>query len=225
MSEQMKIRIDPALEGTICLGWFRMDGVDPSGSTTSLDRDLDLLSTRLRQEYASPADAAPRNKPARALYRAVGIDPTRYRPSSEALLRRLLTGRPLYRINTVVDAANFCSLKAALPVGLYDAHRLSGAVSAGLGSPGEGYEGISKGRVNLEGRLLLRDEAGPFGNPSSDSFRTRVRDETHHILFVFFAPLTASFQQMKMVTGAAAESMATYTGGQLAGQGVEPIRG
>jgi DNA/RNA-binding domain of Phe-tRNA-synthetase-like protein len=225
MNEILKISIDPALAGTIRLGWFRMDGVAPQGPTEPLDTDLEALSSRLRQEYATPAEAGPRNRPARVLYRAVGIDPTKYRPSSEALLRRVLTGKPLYRINRVVDGANICSLEAALPVGLYDTDLLRGDLLAGLGGPGDGYEGIGKGRVNLEGRLMLADHQGPFGNPSSDSFRTRVRDETRNILFIFFAPAETSHTALERITGEAADRMAGYTGGHLLGQGIEPVRG
>ncbi len=225
MNEILKISIDPALAGTIRLGWFRMDGVAPQGPTDLLDADLEALSSRLRQEYATPTDAGSRNRPVRVLYRAVGIDPTKYRPSSEALLRRVLTGKPLYRINRVVDGANICSLEAALPVGLYDTDQLQGDLLAGLGAAGDGYEGIGKGRVNLEGRLMLADDLGPFGNPSSDSFRTRVRDETRNILFIFFAPAEVSHNHLERVTGEAADRMAGYTDGHLLGQGIKPVRG
>ncbi len=225
MSEPSALRIEPSLAGTIRLGWFRMEGVDPQCSPDSLEFDLDELCTRLQHKFATPAEAGPRNRPARVLYRAVGIDPTKYRPSSEALLRRVITGKPLYRINTVVDTANICSLEAALPVGLYDTDRLHGELSAGLGGPGDGYQGINKGRVNLEGRLILSDGEGPFGNPSSDSLRTSIRDETRNILFVFFAPAEMARDDLEKVTADAALRMKAHAGGKLVGQGVEPVRG
>jgi DNA/RNA-binding domain of Phe-tRNA-synthetase-like protein len=221
----VNIGIDPALDGTIRLGWFRMDGVEPQGPTETLDADLEALGNRLRQEFATPADAAPRNKPARLLYRSLGLDPTKNRPSSEALLRRLLTGKPLYRINTVVDAANLCSLEAALPVGLYDIDRVVGGLRVGLGRAGAGYEGIGKGRINLEGRLALFDDRGPFGNPSADSWRTRVRDETRGLLFVLFAPIEMPASDLERITAEAAGRMALYAGGRVVDQGMVPVRG
>ncbi len=220
----LNITIDWTLDGIIRLGWFTMDDVDPAAPSPAFEHDLESLSNRLRGEYPDPASAGPRNGPARTLYRAVGIDPTKHRPSSEALLRRVLSGKPLYRVNTVVDAANFWSLGAALPVGLYDADHLDGSILASLGGEGEGYEGIGKGWINLERRLMLRDEAGPFGNPSSDSWRARVRDETRRILFVIFAPASVGTEEMQRLTGEAEPGMVRHTGGTVVDQGVAQVR-
>ena len=111
---------------------------------------------------------------ARALYKALGLDPTKTRPSNEALLRRVLKGEALYRVNTLVDALNLCSLRAQLPFGLYDLDRVEPPVVLRRGAPGESYEGIRKGAVNVEGRPVLVDAHGPFGNPTSDSARTMI---------------------------------------------------
>lgn len=219
------ISIDPVLDGVIRLGWFCLDGVDPVATPPTFETDLERLRTHLRGEYTVPADAAPRNRLARVLYRTVGIDPTKNRPSSEALLRRVLTGKPLFRVNSVVDAANFCSLEAALPVGLYDLDRMEGDVRAGLGTAGDGYPGISKGRINLEGKLALFDRKGPFGNPSADSFRTRIREESRRILFIYFAPAELSGEDLERVTLEACSRMAAWTGGREAGRGMVPVRG
>jgi DNA/RNA-binding domain of Phe-tRNA-synthetase-like protein len=124
----------------------------------------------------------------RAMYRRFGLDPTKTRPSSEALLRRVRRGEGLPRINSVVDVCNWCSLEMQLPYGLYDLDRIESDVVLRLGAAGEGYEGIRKDRVNVAGRLTLADERGPFGNPTSDSARTMVTLETRRALFVIFAP-------------------------------------
>lgn len=127
----------------------------------------------------------------RQMYKQVGIDPTRTRPSSEALLRRLRKGDELPRINSLVDVINWCSVESQLPFGLYDLDRIAaagGAVTLRLGRPGESYPGIRKDAVHVEGRLVLADDAGAFGNPTSDSARTMVTVATTRALVVIFAP-------------------------------------
>lgn len=124
----------------------------------------------------------------RSMYKRVGLDPTRHRPSSEALLRRVKRGEPLPRINNLVDVINWCSVESQLPFGLYDATRIAGPVVLRLGHSGESYPGIRKDAVHVEGRLVLADDVGPFGNPSSDSERTQVTESTTRALVVVFAP-------------------------------------
>jgi DNA/RNA-binding domain of Phe-tRNA-synthetase-like protein len=117
------------------------------------------------------------------------VDPTKTRPSSEALLRRVLQGRGLPRVSPVVDVCNLCSLEHQLPLGLYDRDRIRGGMRARLGHGGEGYTGIRKHRVNLDGRLLLADDEGPFGAPTSDSLRTSVSPGTRSLAVVVFCPV------------------------------------
>jgi DNA/RNA-binding domain of Phe-tRNA-synthetase-like protein len=146
------------------------------------------LAARLRAEHAGKQPSEiPGLQEARRLYRACGMDPTRLRPSSEALLRRVLRGQDLYRINSAVDACNLASLSFLLPIGLYDLDRIAGDVSLRIGRAGEEYAGIRKGPVHLEGRLGLFDAAGPFGSPTSDSARTCVDESTHRLLAVVMA--------------------------------------
>ena len=124
------------------------------------------------------------------------MDPSRHRPSSEALLRRLLKGKDLYRISNVVDSCNLASLEFLLPVGMYDLGRIDGDVMLRTGREGEQYPGIRKGEVHLEGRLGLFDERGPFGSPTSDSSRTSTSDGTKIILAVIMA--TASYPPLDL---------------------------
>ena len=126
--------------------------------------------------------------PARRLYRAFGIDPTSTRPSSEALLRRILQGKPFPSVNSAVEVCNLCSTSFLLPIGLYDAAKISGDVILRSGEPGESYPGIRKDSVNVAGRPVLVDDLGPFGNPTSDSLRTCVTEGTASLLMVIFAP-------------------------------------
>jgi len=127
-------------------------------------------------------------QPARELYRRTGEDPTKLRPSSEALLRRILRGEALYRINSLVDLCNLCALEFLLPIGLYDMDRISGPVMARLGIDDEGYESLGKGTYTVAGRLALFDMHGPFGSPTNDSKRTAITEETRHCLMVIFGP-------------------------------------
>lgn len=126
--------------------------------------------------------------PVRRLMSALGTDPTKTRPSSEALLRRVLRGQGLSAVNNVVDTINLASLRWLLPMGLYDLAALRGQVRLARGSRGDGYAGIGKDHVNLADRPALYDDRGPFGAPTSDSFRTRVHADTTRILLVVFAP-------------------------------------
>jgi DNA/RNA-binding domain of Phe-tRNA-synthetase-like protein len=146
----------------------------------------------------------------RTMYKRVGIDPTKTRPSSEALLRRVRRGDQLPRINSLVDVVNWCSLESQLPFGLYDADRIHGTVELRLGVPGEEYAGIRKDTVHLGGRLTLADERGPFGNPTSDSARTMVTEATQRVLVVIFAPVSIPQDVVDRVVATAADRIAEY---------------
>lgn len=129
--------------------------------------------------------------PARALYRRFGIDPTRVRPSSEALLRRLKKGEPLPRINSLVDVANSLSVQLQVPIGLYDLGKVRGdELVVRLGAEGESYTGIGKERVNVAGRICVADAEGPIGNPSSDSARTMITTDTERAAWIYFLPVS-----------------------------------
>jgi DNA/RNA-binding domain of Phe-tRNA-synthetase-like protein len=129
--------------------------------------------------------------PARALYRRFGIDPTRVRPSSEALMRRLKKGEPLPRINSLVDVANSLSVQLQVPVGLYDLGKVRGdELVVRLGAEGESYTGIGKDRVNVAGRICVADAEGPIGNPSSDSARTMITTDTDRAAWIYFLPVS-----------------------------------
>jgi DNA/RNA-binding domain of Phe-tRNA-synthetase-like protein len=125
----------------------------------------------------------------RTMYKKVGLDPTKTRPSSEALLRRIARGDELPRINSLVDVINWSSVESRLPFGLYDLDRITGSVTLRIGQPGEEYAGIRKDVVHVAGRLLLADGQGPFGNPTSDSARTMTTTSTTRALVVIFTPI------------------------------------
>jgi DNA/RNA-binding domain of Phe-tRNA-synthetase-like protein len=129
-------------------------------------------------------------EPARAPYRRFGLDPTRHRPSSEALLRRVRRGDPLPRVNSLVDVANVVSLRLQVPVGLYDLGQVEGRLTVRLGREGEDYAGIRRDVVNVAGRVCVADARGPCGNPSADSSRTMITTATQRAAWIFFLPVT-----------------------------------
>lgn len=151
----------------------------------ALDAALADAEARLRMPDAARDAATART---RAMYRAFGVDPTRTRPSSEALLRRLRKGERLPSINNLVDVVNWCSVESQVPFGLYDSGAVGADVVVRLGEAGEGYEGIRKDWVNVAGRLVVADGHGAFGNPTSDSARAMVTAATREVLVVLFFP-------------------------------------
>jgi DNA/RNA-binding domain of Phe-tRNA-synthetase-like protein len=128
---------------------------------------------------------------ARQAFRALGKDPSRYRPSSEALLRRVAQGKDLFNVNNLVDINNLVSLTSRLPAGAYDLARIEAAFEAGLdlrpGGDDDGYEAIARGPFNLAQLPVLCDALGPFGSPTSDSVRTMVTDRCRETLLVLYA--------------------------------------
>jgi DNA/RNA-binding domain of Phe-tRNA-synthetase-like protein len=174
----------------------------------TLDAPVSEAVLALRSRGAMDVSAA------RALYRAIGIDPTKIRPSSEALLRRIRRGEPLPRINTVVDIGNWCSVEVQLPYGLYDLDRVETPVEVRRGRDGETYTGIRKDIVHLAGRFVVADAAGPFGNPTSDSARTMVSTATRRVLVVVFAPQAVASSAMSRVLDLTARRVAECAEGR-----------
>jgi len=183
------IAIDPEIRSMLRLGIVSAGPVTVTASGAALEAEIEATCVSLRAAHAGAAPASIEGlRPARDLYRAFRIDPTRTRPSSEALLRRVLQDKPLPRILNAVDLCNLCALRFLLSIGLYDAGRIRGGVVARRGRPGEAFEGIRKDEVHLDGRPVLADEVGPFGNPTSDSLRTSVTASTRSLWMVIFAP-------------------------------------
>jgi DNA/RNA-binding domain of Phe-tRNA-synthetase-like protein len=123
----------------------------------------------------------------RAGYKALGKDPARYRGSAEALLRRVIAGKGLPRINSVVDVINLVSVESRLPVGLYDMAQVQGDIVFRAGRAGETYKGIGKYDLNLEELPVFCDAAGPHGSPTSDSERTMVTAATKHVIAIIIS--------------------------------------
>lgn len=119
----------------------------------------------------------------RRVYRACGKDPSRYRPASEALIRRMLQGKKLYQIDTLVDLVNLASIAYGYSIGGFDADKFEGdTLTLGVGKASEPYEGIGRGMINIEGLPVYRDQKGGVGTPTSDNERTKMELKTTHLV-------------------------------------------
>ena len=172
--------------------------------------DALLAEAEARVRITPPAESAA----VRTMYKKVGIDPTKTRPSNEALLRRVRKGDTIPRINSAVDVVNWCSLEFQLPYGLYDASKISGPVTMRRGADGEKYAGIRKDEVNVGGRITIADSSGAFGNPTSDSARTMVTPAATELLVVIYAPIEIDKKQVERVAAKTSERLQEILGGQ-----------
>lgn len=181
----VRVRIDERVASFVAPAVLAFDGVTVEARDARMDAPLAATEARLRQSQ----DLDDVVGAVRAMYRACGVDPTKTRPSSEALLRRVRKGEGVPRINSMVDIGNWCSVEVQLPFGLYDRSRLAGDdIVLRLGRDGEGYVGIRKDHVNVAGRLTVADADGVFGNPTSDSARTMVTTGATAVVFVIYCP-------------------------------------
>jgi DNA/RNA-binding domain of Phe-tRNA-synthetase-like protein len=207
----MTFALAPDLEAIVRPGVLWLDGATVVEREPRLDGPLAQAEAAVR--VTPPEEAAA----VRTMYKRVGIDPTKRRPSSEALLRRVRKGEGLPRINSMVDVCNWCSLEFQLPYGLYDAAHIEGGVVLRLGKEGESYPGIRKDDVHVSGRITLADNRGPFGNPTSDSARTMVTPATTRALVVVFAPREIDARQLDRVVQITAQRMEEFTGAKRSG--------
>jgi len=159
--------------------------VEAGASPAALSEEMNMRDAEI-QKFPFPRGvlASPQVEAARTAYKALGKDPARYRGSAEALLRRVVGGKGLPRINAVVDVINLVSVESRLPVGLYDLGQVVGEIVFRAGRAGETYKGIGKYDLNLEGLPLFSDTVGPHGSATSDSERTMVTAATKEVLAV-----------------------------------------
>jgi DNA/RNA-binding domain of Phe-tRNA-synthetase-like protein len=210
------VRLAPEIEGRVRLGVLVLEGVKVSPSDPALALEVEALGASFRSRFGGRASGeVPGAEAARALYKSLGLDPTKTRPSSEALLRRVLKGEPLHRINTLVDALNYSSLRQQLPYGLYDLDRIVPPIVLRFGSQEESYEGIRKGAVNVAGRPVLVDAAGSFGNPTSDSARTQITLETRNALVVLYAPSSRGPGEIEEALRETGTTLSRFCGGTV----------
>ena len=182
----MDITIDPEIP--LKLGYLELTGCRIGASSDALRAIYDDVANAAGERFASVAlGEHPVGGGVRRLFKSVGIDPSRYRPSGEALVRRIIKGQGLYHINCIVDINNICSIESLFPLGAYDRANIDGDVTIRLGSDDEVYRGIGKD-INIAGKLVSADSRGAFGSPIADSDRTKITEQTRDVLVILYAP-------------------------------------
>jgi DNA/RNA-binding domain of Phe-tRNA-synthetase-like protein len=195
------------------LGIVEADGLRVAPADENLARLMDEVCDRKRREFTveSLAEAEP-TRAVRAMFRSWDMDPSKYRPSSEALLRRVVQGKGLYRVSNVVDVGNVGSIETGWPFGCYDRARITPPVTFRHGAASESYEGIGKRTWHLEGRPVLADADGPFGSPISDSTRSMITEAARDVLIVIYAPASAAHASIEVAMSRLGERLAQFAG-------------
>lgn len=188
----MKLIIEQGLRDAVPklkLGVIEAELSEPAGRGEELWEDLTRLGENMCEHITSTEQLGdhPAIKATRTAYKTLGKDPSRYRGSAEALMRRLIKGQGLYRVHPIVEINNYISLQTMCPVGSYDKSKLKGDVVFRAGKPGEHYEAIGNKVLNIEGLPVFCDDVGPFGSPTSDSKRSMIQPATTEILTVIIA--------------------------------------
>ena len=146
--------------------------------------EIEQMGSRFRRELTTESlKAMPSIAATRRVYKACGKDPSRYRPASEALIRRVLQDKPLYQRDTLIDLVNLASIAFGYSIGGFDADKFVGdTLTLGIGREGEPYEGIGRGMINIHGLPVYRDALGGVGTPTSDHERTKMTLDTRHLV-------------------------------------------
>ena len=158
--------------------------VKNSAYSQELWDEIHLLEEKFRASLTTDSlKDMPSIAATRRFYKACGKDPSRYRPASEQLIRRMLQGKELYQIDTLVDLVNLASIAYGYSIGGFDADKFVGdTLTLGVGREGEPYEGIGRGPLNIAGLPVYRDVMGGVGTPTSDNERTKMTMETTHLV-------------------------------------------
>jgi DNA/RNA-binding domain of Phe-tRNA-synthetase-like protein len=180
ISERIKILI-PKIQ----LGCVYADVVY-EGYNKPLWQKIDEESNRISKISAVEIKKIPQIQSTREAYKILGKEPSRYRPSAEALMRRIIQGKGMYKISNLVDTINFLSIKTAYSIGGYDAKKITGKIILDKANSQIEYQAIGRGKLNIENLPVLFDDLGAFGCPTSDSVRTMITKKTKKILLIFF---------------------------------------
>lgn len=149
----------------------------------------------------------------RAIFKKVGTDPSRYRPSVEALYRRIKKQDYLHTINSAADLNNFFSLQYEVPIGIYDSDKINGATQLRVGKSSDEYTGINGRVINMESKLLTSDATGPFGSPFVDSERTAVTEATKNAVQVIYLKPSLSVDQCEKLVQSLLDMFTQVNGG------------
>jgi DNA/RNA-binding domain of Phe-tRNA-synthetase-like protein len=163
--------------------------IENTPSSEMLWDEINTLKDRIKAEYTlESVNKRPAIAATRKAYKLFGKDPNRYRPSAEALCRRILRDLELYQVNTMVDLINLISIHTGYSIGGFDADKITGEeITLGIGRENEPFEAIGRGQLNISGLPVYRDEMGGIGTPTSDEERTKLSLDTTHLLMIINA--------------------------------------
>ncbi|MFD1417600.1 B3/B4 domain-containing protein [Companilactobacillus keshanensis] len=183
----MNFKIDDKLKNKVSLGITVINFENQEYDQKMWDELLNPLNERIsHSDTLETIREDPTIIATKKIYKDLGKDPSRFRPSSDSLWRRLIKGKGLYQINALVDLNNYFSLIYKLPFGSYDIEKISDDVTLTTGKAGATYHGIGKKAINLENMLLLEDDESPFGGPTSDSTRAMISNDTKKAVIVAY---------------------------------------
>lgn len=206
----LRINIDPAIK--IKVGSLHLTGCRVTESSKALRTVFDRVVDQARKRFTDmPLGEHPVAGGIRRLFKSLGMDPSRYRPSAEALVRRVLKNQDLYHINCIVDINNICSMESLYPLGVYDRERINGDVNVRLGTAHDIYRGIGR-EINIAGKLVCADADGAFGSPIADSARTKITEHTRELLVLLYAPPSAEDSEVRDTLKRFAELADAYAG-------------
>lgn len=224
------VQLSDSLEGIARVGVVFLKHVAGGPVSLPLRKQMDDLANELRRSLEgrklSELESVAR---IRKLYHSLGVDPTKDRPSSERLLRRVVHGKELPRVNRLVDTVNYASLRLQCPLGVYDWDRIVPPVLVRIGRPQERFVKFSRSTgtdsavhqdINLHGRIVLVDGEGLFGNPSHDSERTLVTPGTVRALVVAWAPADAPRSFLESVIKEVSELCEEYCDSKMASSAI-----
>ncbi len=207
------------------VGYILFSGLTVEKTNPKLEEVMEEAISTVSGKFSTPESilSDPVVQGCRALFSKLGLDPTKERPSGEALIRRVSAGNGIYRINTVVDVNNAISLLSACPCGAYNADKIKGKISFIIGKKGENYQGIGNRKLDAENKLLTKDELSIFGGPTADSARTAIAPDTKNVLMLIYLPPGSSEEILQSAMELAKEKMVQVTGCKLSESGIYKI--
>jgi DNA/RNA-binding domain of Phe-tRNA-synthetase-like protein len=219
----MNLIIDESIKHIIpnCrLGYVQISGVTVRGTPPELSKEFFHLQTEVSKVYnLTVLPTLPRILAVRNMFKKLDFDPSRYRPASEALVRRVLQNKGLYYVNSAVDVNNYCSIKFLLPFGLYDFDQIQGDIVYRRAPEGS-YVNIAGNTISTDSKPFLTDQTGVFGNPTSDARRTAVTLSTNNLLAVVYADEEVTDAALANLLEFTAEKLVRYNNGTVLNQNI-----
>jgi DNA/RNA-binding domain of Phe-tRNA-synthetase-like protein len=195
------------------LAYILFEDVTVRGTPLALFQEFFSLQAEVAKIYKIDIlSSIPRMAAVRNMYKKLDFDPSRYRPSSEALVRRILQKKEIYYANSAVDVNNYCSIKFLLPFGVYDFSKITGDVVYDFAKAGS-YINIAGRTISTDDKPFLSDECGVFGNPTADAGRTAVKLTTNKLLLVIYTDEEVTNEELQDMLDFTAEMMVLYNGG------------